>query len=118
MHQGQMQKTDIDAACFARIKCGIQLLPSAAKGRAGKQLIPEDAVTKSLRLLHQGGHKVAIIDNAQSRTAALEVQALDEEDFRRAEMADETIVVDMYLQPATGETRRNGIEDIPDADRS
>ena len=46
---------------------------------------------------------MAVIDDARCRSAALEVTATHQEYFCCTEVTDQTIIVDVDLQPASGE---------------
>ncbi len=118
VHGGQMQEPDIDAAGLARVETLVEHLPGTAKGRAREELLAEHRMTEGLRLPDQGVDEVAVVDDAQERTAALEVSARTRSARRGAEMADQAIVVDVHLEAAADQPRGHGVEDVADRDRA
>src|SRR5712692_11567462 len=111
LHGGEMQQPDINPASLARIEPLIEPLPGSAEDRAREQLVAEHRVPEGLRLPDQRADQVAIVDDALRRPVALEVAPRHAQHRRGAEITDQAIIVDVYLDAATDQARGHGVED-------
>ncbi len=113
-----MQQPDVDATGLARLQPLVEHLPGPAEDRAREQLFAKHRVPEGLRLPDQRADQVAIVDDALRRPVALEVAPRHAQHRRGAEITDQAIIVDVYLDAATDQARGHGVEDIAHRDRA
>ena len=74
-------------------------------------------MAEGLRLLDQATDEMAIVDDTQAWSMALEVTPANGQHRRGAKIADEAVVIDVHFETATDEARGHGIKDAAHADR-
>src|SRR5712692_10608374 len=82
---------------------------------AGKK---HGGAAEGLWLLDQGADQMAVVDNALAWSVTLVMAPRHAQHRRRPEMADQPIVINLYLQAAADQARGHGVEDVAHRDRA